>query len=297
MKLNKIFLTLSLLGVVAVANVNSEKSLAELINIALVNSVDIQVAKADIEAKDAGIDYATAGYLPQVSIQGELAQYDLKSSLSQDSDSVIGATASVNQLLYDFGGTSSNIGAAKSAYDASLKQLDSTSNSVVIAVKKAYYNILNQNQLINVAREAVKIDELQLEQASEYFKAGVRTRIDITNAQLQLSNSKLDLLKTEFGLESANTSLITILGVKLEKSFSVKKEDIDISTLAKAIVPMQKGSDELVRLGLENRAEIALYKANINLSQSKVKLAQSEFYPKILLNAAYNEKKIQIYYL
>ena len=67
---------------------------------------------------------------------------------------------------------------------------------------------------------------MQLEQASEYFKAGVRTRIDVTNAQLQLSNSKLDLLKAEFGLESANTSLISILGVKLEKNFSVKKDEV-----------------------------------------------------------------------
>jgi len=290
MKLNKIILSLSLLSVVAVASVNSEKSLDELISIALENSVDIHVAKADIEAKDAGIDYATAGYLPQVSLQGELAQYDLKSDISQDSDSVVGATASVDQLLYDFGGTSSDIGAAKSAYDASLKQLDSTTNAVVISVKKAYYNILNQNQLINVAHEAVKIDELQLEQASEYFKAGVRTRIDVTNAQLQLSNSKLDLLKTEFGLESANTALISILGVKLEKNFSVKKDDTDISALAKEIVPMNKNSDDLVELGLTNRAEIALYRANIDLSQSQVKSARSQFYPKILLNAAYNEK-------
>jgi len=125
MKLNKRFLVFSLtLSILSVGAMASEKSLDELINIALENSVDIHVAKADIEAKDAGIDYATSGYLPQVSVQGELAQYDLKSDISQDSDSVVGATASVDQLLYDFGGTSSNIGAAKSAYDASLKQLD-----------------------------------------------------------------------------------------------------------------------------------------------------------------------------
>lgn len=287
MKINKVFLILSLSSVLALAGV---KSLNELIDIALENSVDIHVAKANIEAKDAGVDYATSGYLPQVSVQGELAQYDLKSDISQDSDSVIGATASVDQLIYDFGGTSSDIGAAQSAYDASLKQLDSAVDKVVISVKKAYYDILNKNQLINVAHEAVKIDELQLEQANEYFKAGVRTRIDVTNAQLQLSNSKLDLLKTEFGLESANTALISILGVKLEKDFSVKKDNTDISALAKKIVPMNKNSDELVELGLKNRAEIALYKANIELSQSKVTSARSEYYPKIFLNASYDEK-------
>lgn len=282
-KLLSISLTLSLLSVGAMA---SEKSLDELIQIALDNSVDIQVSKADIEAKDAGVDYASSGYLPQVSAQGELAQYDIE----VDQGTVVGATATVDQLLYDFGGVSSSVGAAKSAYDASLKQLDSSTNAVVISVKKAYYNILNKNQLINVAKEAVKIDELQLEQAEAYFKAGVRTRIDVTNAQLQVSNSKLDLLKAEFGLESANTALITILGIKLEKDFSVKTDDTDITALAKDIVPEKSKTDDLINEGLENRAEIALYKANIDVSQSQVKSAQSEYYPKILLNAALNEK-------
>ncbi len=294
MKFNKKFLAfslvLSILSVGAVADIKTEKNLDELINIALQNSVEIQASKADMEAKDASIDYASSSYLPQVFVQGELAKYDIE----VDRDTVVGTTAKVDQLLYDFGGTSSNIGAAKSAYDASLKQLDSTSNFVVISVKKAYYNILNKNQLINVAKEAVKIDELQLEQSKEYFKAGVRTRIDVTNAQLQLSNSKLDLLKAEFGLESANTALISILGVNLEKNFSVKKDDTNIVSLAKTIVPIMSKTDDLIKSGLENRAEIALYKANIDVSQSKLEAVQSEYYPKIILNASYNDKNTDL---
>ena len=287
MKLNKKLLSISLvLSLLSIGAIAGEKSLDELIKIALDNSVEIQTSKADIEEKDAGIDYANSGYLPQVSAQGELAQYDIE----VDRGTVVGATATVDQLLYDFGGVSSSVGAAKSAYNASLKQLDSSTNEVVISVKKAYYNILNQNQLINVAQEAVKIDELQLEQAKEYFKAGVRTRIDVTNAQLQVSNSKLDLLKSEFGLESANTALITILGIKLENDFSVKKDDTDITSLAKGIVPETSKTDDLVNQGLENRAEIALYKAIIDVSQSQVKSAQSEYYPKILLNASLNDR-------
>jgi len=288
MKINNKFLKLSLVFLLAnITLVAQERNLEELIDIAMKHSVNIQVAKADIEVKNAGVDYAKSGYLPQVSIQGSVAQVDNRI----DQDSVLGANANVDQLLYDFGGTFSNIGAAKSAYDASLKQLDSTTNAVVISVKKAYYDILKKNQLINVANEAVKIDTLQLEQAKEYFKAGVRTRIDVTNAQLKLSNTKLDLLKAQFALESANTSLISILGINLENGFSVKKDDTDISILAKDIIPMQNSADELVKLGLKNRAEIALYKANIELSQSKVKSARSEYYPRILLNANYNEKE------
>ncbi|MBL0703745.1 MAG: TolC family protein [Sulfurospirillum sp.] len=291
MKINKILssliITVSLLGA-------NEKDLPALIEIALNNNIDIHVAKTNIEAKSAGVDYATSGYLPQVSLQGELAQYGIESNTLQGNSGVTTTTASIDQLLYDFGGISNNIRAANSAYDASLKQLDSTTNLVIRSVKRAYYLILNKNQLINVSREAVKIDELQLKQANEYFKAGVKTRIDVTNAKLQLSNSKLDLIKAEFELESANTSLITILGIKIEKSFSVKKDDFDISKLVNSIIPMKKSSNELIELGLANRAEVAFYKANIDYFQSEVKSIKSEFFPKILLNTSYSERNTDI---
>ncbi len=299
MRVSRRFLALSIMiCMFSVWAVAGEKKLDQLVDIALENSVDIHVAKADIQAKEAKIGYAKAGYLPQLSAKGEIAQYDVDSDAFgdafSDNDSVVGASLSAEQLLYDFGGTSSDIDVAKSDYDASLKRLEAITNAVVLSVQRAYYEILDKNQLIIVAKEGVKIDDLQLEQAQEYFKAGVRTKIDVTNAKLQLSNSKLDLLKAEFALQSANTSLITILGIKIDKTFSVKKDNTDISSLANSIVAMKKDSEELVELGLSNRAEIELFKANIKLSQSKISSTRSQYFPKILLNASYDDTDTDI---
>ncbi|RLA76156.1 MAG: hypothetical protein DRG78_19550 [Epsilonproteobacteria bacterium] len=303
MKLNKkIFiqiLVLSLLNIGVYAKeitVSNVKNLKGLIDIALENNLDIKVAKSNIDAKDAGITYASSGYLPQVSVQGDVSQYHLQSKTahSSDDDMAIGVNASANQLLYDFGETSSGIDSAKGLYAASLKRLDSTVNEVVFSVKNAYYNILNQKQLINVAKESIKIDELQLEQAEAYFKAGVRTKIDVTNAQLKVSNSKLSLLKAEFELESAHTKLISILGVKLDKDFSIQKNEKDIIDLANSILPLNEDASSLVKMGLKQRAEIDESKANIEVAQSNYTLANSQYYPKIFLNATYDEKETDI---
>ena len=289
--MRKILLLIIALHVTLFAN---PKNLDDLIGIALKNNIDIQIANANIEAKKAALDYESASYLPQVSVEGELAQYYIKNDTYKDDDQVIGGKASIDQLIYDFGGTSSKISAAQSDYNASVKQLDSSTELVIINVKEAYYKILNKSQLINVSSEAVKIDELQLDQASEYFKAGVRTRIDVTNAQLQLSNSKLDLLKGEFALESEITNLISILGIKLEKNFSVQKDGTDIVSLAKQIVPMNEDKDKLTEKALKDRSEIALYKANVSVAQAAVSAARSGYYPKIFLNATYNEKSTDL---
>ena len=270
---------------------HNEKSLKELIQIALQHNATIAIAQSQVDAKDAGVAFAKAGYLPQLSIQGEAANYDMKMASINDRDSVLGANATLSQLLYDFGSTSGKIDASKSAYEASIKQLEATIDGVVINVKKAYYAILNQKQLVNVASEAVSIDALQLEQAKEYFKAGVRTKIDVTNAELQLSNAKLELLKAEFDLESAHTALISLLGMSPSPAISIAEDRTDITELVKQIEKNNDTLESLVYSGLDKRAEISVYKANIALAQAYLDSAHADHYPKILLNASVDDKK------
>jgi len=297
MKLNKLLhvaiFSLALSGSFLFANeisISSEKTLNELIEIAIKNNVKIKIKESNIDAKDANILYSKAGYLPQLSLQGDVSANYLSKAIGENSGASVGVNANISQLLYDFEKTSSTIDASQSAYNASLSELKSTVDDTVFSVRKAYYDILNQDQLIIVLKEAVDIDALQLEQAKEYFKAGVRTRIDVTNAQLQLSNSKLELLKATYGLESAYTRLISILGVKLEQSFSIKKGDEDIVKLVEKIIPIDKKKETLVEVGFEQRAEVEVSKANIQLYKAQVKSLRANYLPMISLNAGYDDR-------
>jgi len=297
MPILKCFIILGWLLHVSLLNVQASetsKSLKELIEIALQNNTTIAVAKSRVDAKDAGIAFAKAGYLPQIALQGQAASYDMNTPSVNERDSAMGASATFSQLLYDFGGTSDKIAASKSAYSASLKQLDATIESVIIGVKKAYYTILNQQQLLGVAKEAVSIDTLQLEQATEYFKAGVRTKIDVTNAQLQLSNSQLELLKAEFSLESAYTALISLLGVSLDKNVSIHNAHEDITARIRMIEKRRDSLENMIGMGLEKRPEIEVSRANIELAQASLSSAHADHYPKILLNATYDDTKSDI---
>ncbi|OUR72692.1 hypothetical protein A9Q76_03450, partial [Arcobacter sp. 31_11_sub10_T18] len=209
--MNPIYKTLTLFCLTSVlmlnANetINSNKvlSLNDLVQMALENNHKIDSSKYKEEAKKANIDLSKAGYLPTLSLTGELAAYDIKTKTSNTNDPVNSVTLNASQLLYDFGKTKASVDSSKQTYDASLSETHALKNSILLSVKQSYYNILNQHQLILVAKESVKIDSLQLEQAQEYLNAGVRTRIDVTNAQLQLSTSKLDLVKATYKLKSA----------------------------------------------------------------------------------------------
>jgi len=265
-------------------------TLEELVQMAFKNNHKIDSSKYKQESKKANIDLSKAGYLPTVSLTGELATYDIETTSSKTNDTVKSLSLNASQLLYDFGKTKASVDASKQTYEASLSETDALKNSILLSVKQTYYNILNQHQLISVAKESVKIDSLQLEQAKEYLNAGVRTRIDVTNAQLQLSTSKLDLIKAKYKLKSAKTQLITILGVNINDSLSVKKEREDIVDLVKYIkfTPIELNS--LIEDGIKSRAETTMYQAMIKSQKSKIKNVKKEYFPDLDFDTSYADK-------
>jgi len=296
--MNPINKTLTLLCITSILMLNANEaitsnkvlSLNDLVQIALKNNHKIDSSKYKEEAKKANIDLSKVGYLPTLNLTGELAAYDIKTKTSNTNDPVNSVTLNASQLLYDFGKTKASVDSSKQTYDASISETDALKNSILLSVKQSYYNILNQHQLILVAKESVKIDSLQLEQAQEYLNAGVRTRIDVTNAQLQLSTSKLDLVKATYKLKSAKTQLITILGVNINDSLSVEKEVDNIVDLVKYIKFKPLELNSLIDDGVKNRPETTMYQAKIKSQKSKIRNVKKEYLPDLDFDASYADK-------
>jgi outer membrane protein TolC len=267
-----------------------EVSLQELIDIAVENNSNIKISKYAQEKEKSSHILSKTDYLPKVSLQGEFARYDIRSNgVKLDDNNVMGYTLSASQLLYDFGKTSNQIKTAKKNLEASNFQIVKDISSTILNTKQAYYNILNNYQQINLAKESIKIDELHLDQADNYFRAGVRTLIDVTDAKLQLSNSKLKLVQSKYSLKNSQTKLISILGSTNSKQIKIK-EDAEIKTAIRGLKKNPLDLNKLIEKGLENRAEIKVYKKQIEAQQLQVKNSNNEYYPTLNLDASYSDK-------
>lgn len=265
-------------------------ALNELIDIALENNTNISLSKLKEENKKYGIDVAVGDYLPSLTATGEFARYDLDNITNDDSGNVDKYTITASQLIYDFGKTIGNISASKEDFEASINETIANTSKTVLDVKTEYYNILKQKRLIDVAQESVKIDDLQLLQASEFFRAGVRTKIDVTNAQLRLSNSELELVKSKYSLKNAKTNFITLLGQeRLREDFDVKKEEFGIELLAKNISQSMIDLEKLIKDGLKNRPEINVQKSLINFQRERFNSINGDYYPSIYLKGTYSD--------
>lgn len=263
--------------------------LEELIDIAVENNSNIKISEYAKEKQESIYNLSKTNYLPKLSLQGELARYDIKTNGSNLNDNVTAYTLSASQLLYDFGRTSIQVESAKENLEAVNFQIIKEISKTVLDTKQAYYNILNNFQKINLAKESIKIDELHLEQADSYFNAGVRTLIDVTDAKLQLSNSRLKLLQSEYSLRNSKTKLISIIGKQDSNELNIKR-DKEIKTASENFIRYNLNLEQLLKSGLNNRAELKLLEKQIKAEQLQVKDSRKEYFPTLNLDASYSDK-------
>ena len=262
------------------------ENLNDLINIALKNNTTIKQSQIKVNTQEQSYIKSKSLYLPTLSLDADISKHNIESSgVEMDGNS---KTLSLNasQLLYDFGKSSHQIDASKQNIKASKKELYSTTRNIILNVTKVYYDILNKQALINVAKESVKIDKFQLYQAEEYFKAKIKTKIDVTNAQLQLSNSNMKLLKANFDLKKANAKLISLLS---QKNVIVGNKPQNIKSLAKEIKKDSYNLKYLIDTAFKNRDELVMYKHLQKALKHKYQSNKSDFYPTINLIGSYKD--------
>ncbi len=289
-KISRIKKTLTLICSLSLCvNLNAKEfNLEELINIALENNTNIKVSKNEKDVKVQEVKKAKSAYLPKLSASADIGTYDIKSLGTKQEGEATSVSLNAKQLIYDFGKTSSSIDSSKYNLDASSSEISSNTQSTIFSVKETYYDILDKYQQIEVAKESVKLDELQLSQAKAYFKAGIRTQIDVTNARLNLSNSQLKLIKADYSYKIARTKLISILG--LDKQIDIKTNSNDIKSLAINSTLIYKDLEYLVNIGLKQRPEIQKYDSLIKANRANIKNVKSQYYPTLDVNASYTDK-------
>ena len=133
--------------------------------------------------------------------------------------------------------TKTNVDIAKTDYEASTFDLESSINEVIYAVKSAYYNLLFAQKQIEVYKNTIEDFELQLKVAKKYFEIGKKPQIDVTIAEYNLGSAKLNLVKAINTLEVARVSLANTMGLpafanfELSETLPTYEYETDLETL------------------------------------------------------------------
>lgn len=257
-------------------------SLKEVVEIARHAQPNLLAAQGSINANQSKVGQAESALLPQVS--GTVSYTRLSPSgtyampIDDDtSHSQYSSGITANQLLYDFGRTTTQIAARKTTVDSSRADLASVDDQVAFSVKLAYFALLKAERTRDVAAKTVQQFEQHLDQAKQFFAAGVKPKYDVTKAEVDLSNAKLNLIRAENGRNLARVSLNTAMGVPEAPAYEV----VDSLDFQPFTLPLTSALDKAYGQRPDLKALLLRKKANEQL----LDLARKGDYPVVTGNA------------
>lgn len=267
----------------------TDYSLTELIDMGLQNNPQIEVARQQVSQYQGILTQAKSVYLPHLSMGFDLGQAHIE-NLDPDSDSYGHGKIAASQLIYDFGRATGRINVGRYTLDAAMANLQQQRQNVIYQIYQSYYQVLEKKQLVRVALRAINSYEQHLNQAKKYYQAGVRTKIDVTNAQVELSNAKLELLRSNANLKTAKVKLEQILGMRPNNGDYRLLGDVEkLEDLAAQKPAMTTPLEELLDEATQFRPGLKQARALVQATDANITQAKGDYYPSLQATGSYDD--------
>ena len=273
-------------------------TLDKAVELALSNHPSLRVASGTQAINEALVGQAQAGFYPQM--QGSLGKtLRTTNSTSQFSgSSVVGgrktngittgfyqSNVTLNQLLYDFGTIKSQVETARFNLQAANSDAETTVQLVVVNVQQAYFGLQQTQRLVTVNEEAITQFQKHLDLAKGRFKAGIAPKIDVTTAEVDLSNAQLSLITAKNNALVARVTLNNAMGIQTTSPYRVQDPG--------QAEPYQVSLDEAVARAMQLRPEMISQRAQERAAEAAIKAAQGNFFPTVTSSATYTYSGIE----
>ena len=277
------------------STLNGEVTLADCIKLAISNHPAIVSAISNAEIYESRIGQAWSSYFPTISAGLSYSRNDMLNTMGNNAymrmmvqryNMFYVPTISANMLLFDFGKTKANVDLARKNYESSRYDAETSIESVIYNVKVAYYNMVFAQAQKIVYEDTVKDYELQLKQAEAYYKIGKKAKIDVTTAQYNLGNAKVNLIKAKNTLELASVELANAVGIPemenvvLKDGMNTKMYDVNFP--------------DLIKTAEDSRPSLLSAKKKLDAAELNIRSAKRAFTPDLSAFGSYDHGGRQI---
>jgi outer membrane protein len=160
-----------------------------------------------------------------------------------------GAGANLSQLITDFGRTHNLIASAKLQEKAQNANALATTADIVLATDQAFYNALQAQALLRVAKQNVDTRQATETQVSQLTKNNLKSTLDLSFADVNLSQAKLLQLDAEDNADSTMAALDEVLGLDKQMTY-------DLVEGAAPLQPPPPDIDPLIQLAIQQRPDL-----------------------------------------
>lgn len=168
--------------------------------------------------------------------------------------------AAVGQLLTDFGRSTNLLSSSEYQAKAEDQNAAATIAQVRLAVDQAFYNVLETQALVTVAKQTVESRQLLVDKVQALTNAKLKSDLDLSFTKVDLERGRLLLLEAQNSYEASLATLSALLGFPDKQNLQLLEEQI-------AIAPPSPNASPLIQQALQQRPEIAALQDQVEAAQ------------------------------
>ena len=202
-----------------------EQSMDKWLEVAAENDLNIQIHQDSVKLSQQAIEYANAGHLPTLDAVASVSDsYASGSYYGFGSDLKSGSLGLQLQVpLYQGGGTTSRVRQAVLNKQKALNDVNIARRQISQDTQRAYLNLSTSIAQVKAYEQALVSSQSQLDSTHVSYDVGLRTSVDVLNAQQQLFSAKRDLLQARYGY------LVNIIRLKTTSGVVAESDLLDIN--------------------------------------------------------------------
>jgi outer membrane protein TolC len=254
-------------------------TLQECLQIALARHPDVLAAGRRVESEIARTGQVAAADRIKMDASASYARRSPASAVERTYDDYT-ADVALSQKISDSGRNAAQLRAQSEMTDASRSNFMDVAEQVAYGVREAYFGVLAAKRNVEVASEVVKQFEEHLLQAQGFYEAGVAPRFDVTKAQVDLSNAKLELIRAESALELAWRTLDNAMGVPRAPNYDIEE--------ALTFEPYEISMDDAASRAYSHRPDLKAMEAQRRAAEESVTFVAKGDAAVLSLFAAYS---------
>lgn len=266
-------------------------TIEEAVSLAIAHNFDILVAANSTQVNNDNVTLGNAGYLPKLSLNGNYTYSiaDTKTEFASPEQPPIDADGAAT-TNYDAGlNLSYNIysgGNRKFTYqklqNAAIQaglQERQTIEQTVLGVISQYLETVRLYDSWEISQESVRLSQDRYVRASERYAFGTISKLELLNAEVDLSNDSTSMVQAALSYEKARKTLSNQMGIAPEADYGVT----GVFSYDQELMV-----EQLLEKALQQNAAYLLAKATLDANQLDLNLTKAGMMPRLDLQGGYS---------
>lgn len=281
--MKKIFFISIVLSVIQFAQ-TKELTLDESLRIGLQNSRQIKISESVLRSSDEKITEYSSQMLPKLSLSAGYTYMNLNDPTEigfgplpmtvKNPFTLYGMQLSIQQPIFTGFQLSSLKSSAENIYEAMSSDHQKNINNKAFEIYSAYWNLFKTQKQVELIEERMTSLDEDLRRTKDFVDNGLATMNDYLRIELQVSNTRLQLIDAKNAREISRAAFNQSIGFPLNDSTKIDSDLVFHQ-------PDYPEYEELIMEAENNRQELKSMEFKILAGEDKISAANSNWWPKL----------------